>query len=135
MYQILHCEYYEDFLHSPAYIKLLGDLGLLNSKEDGDNLSVEEGMNCQTYFWCNLLCVFLHVLLCFVYLLILLPGTSIKNKFKKNYETLLFSWIYEKCNTICQSLQYYSSFYIITYKGGFFNLLIICSYYTKLTKA
>ncbi|BFY98550.1 hypothetical protein BsWGS_01590 [Bradybaena similaris] len=42
VYQILHCEYYEDFLHSPAYIKLLGDLGLLNSKEDGDNLSVEE---------------------------------------------------------------------------------------------
>ncbi|XP_059170227.1 sorting nexin-13-like isoform X2 [Physella acuta] len=38
VYQILHCEYYEDFVQSSSYIKLLRELGLLTSKEDGDHL-------------------------------------------------------------------------------------------------
>ncbi|CAL1526462.1 unnamed protein product [Lymnaea stagnalis] len=55
VYQILHCEYYEDFLQSPAYMKLLGELGLLHNKgEDGDNLSMEDDGSAPTGSECSL---------------------------------------------------------------------------------
>ncbi|GFR95029.1 sorting nexin-13 [Elysia marginata] len=43
VYQILHTEYYEDFLQCPAYVKLLGELGLLDNKDDEDSCSVNDG--------------------------------------------------------------------------------------------
>jgi len=44
VYQILHVQYYEDFLQCPAYVKLLGDIGLLDG---GDNISLDEDGSCQ----------------------------------------------------------------------------------------
>ncbi|GFO50365.1 sorting nexin-13-like, partial [Plakobranchus ocellatus] len=42
VYQILHTEYYEDFLQCSAYVKLLGELGLLDNKDDEDLCSVND---------------------------------------------------------------------------------------------
>ncbi|KAK3799540.1 hypothetical protein RRG08_052724 [Elysia crispata] len=42
VYQILHTEYYEDFLQCPAYVKLLGELGLLDNKDEEDACSVND---------------------------------------------------------------------------------------------
>ncbi|KAH9524850.1 sorting nexin 13 [Bulinus truncatus] len=43
VYQILHMEFYEDFLQSSAYQKLLSDLGLNSVKaEEGDSMSLDE---------------------------------------------------------------------------------------------
>ena len=47
VYQILHLEqYYERFLQSNVYLKLMEELGLVKEErlEDGDNISIDDGM-------------------------------------------------------------------------------------------
>ena len=47
VYQILHMNYYEEFLQSPGYVRLLSDLGLLNpnqnQQQDSDSISLDDG--------------------------------------------------------------------------------------------
>lgn len=47
VYQILHQNYYEEFLQSPGYVRLLSDLGLLNpnqnQQQDSDSFSLDDG--------------------------------------------------------------------------------------------
>ncbi|KAK7111008.1 hypothetical protein V1264_014794 [Littorina saxatilis] len=47
VYQILHINFYEEFLQSPTYVKLLNDLGLLNPNQhqDGDAISLDDDLS------------------------------------------------------------------------------------------
>ncbi|XP_005089469.1 sorting nexin-13 isoform X2 [Aplysia californica] len=54
VYQILHCQFYEDFLQCPAYVRLLGELGLLGGQsEDGDTFSLDDDGSAQTGSECS----------------------------------------------------------------------------------
>ncbi|XP_071102568.1 sorting nexin-13-like isoform X1 [Haliotis cracherodii] len=50
VYQILHINYYEEFLQSHAYVKLLGELGMLpdSKSEDGDTLSIDDDLSARS---------------------------------------------------------------------------------------
>nr|KAG5714324.1 hypothetical protein BaRGS_018541 [Batillaria attramentaria] len=48
VYQILHTNYYEEFLQCPGYVRLLSDLGLLNSdqaQQDPDAMSIDDDLS------------------------------------------------------------------------------------------
>ncbi|XP_055874295.1 sorting nexin-13-like isoform X2 [Biomphalaria glabrata] len=56
VYQILHMSYYEDFLQSTSYQKLLGELGLNSTSakaEEGDNLSYRSIEDVPRIVWCK----------------------------------------------------------------------------------
>lgn len=46
VYQVLHVQYYEEFLQSAVYVRLLTELGLLNNdhkQQDPDTISLDDG--------------------------------------------------------------------------------------------
>ena len=60
VYQLLHGEqYYEAFVQSKVYLKVLDDLGFNKMNGEPDTFSLDDGMSCFSFILCTVIHLFL----------------------------------------------------------------------------